>query len=63
MPVRSAVAGHIEREFEPGPDSQFVEGGAQIVFHYLLAGSEHAGNVFISKPLPDQGRDLNFFRG
>jgi hypothetical protein len=38
MPVRPAVAGHIKREFQPGPHSQLVEGGAQVVLHYLLAG-------------------------
>ena len=34
MPVHPAVAGHIKREFQPGPHSQFVEGGAQVVLHH-----------------------------
>jgi len=63
MPVRSAVAGDVEREFEPGPHSQLVEGGAQVVLHYLLAGDEHLGNVLVRKTLPDQGGDLNFLSG
>src|ERR1700720_4343452 len=33
-PVHAAVAGHIKREFQPGPHSQFVEGGAQVVLHH-----------------------------
>ena len=63
MPVRPAVAGHVEREFQPGPYSQLVEGGAQVVLHYLLAGEQDPGNVFVGKTLPDQGRDLNFLGG
>src|SRR4029077_5551791 len=34
-----------------------------VVLHYLLAGEQHAGNVFVGKTLPDQGRDLNFLGG
>ena len=45
MPVRPAVAGHIKREFQPGPHSQFVEGGAQVVLHHLLAGEQYPGNI------------------
>ena len=64
MPVRPAVASHIKREFQPGPHSpQLVEGGAQVVLHYLLAGEQHAGNVFVGWAQPDQGRDLNFLGG
>jgi|SRR5580658_4172926 hypothetical protein len=32
MPVRPAVAGHVEREFEPGPDAQPVKGKVFIRF-------------------------------
>src|SRR5258708_16042739 len=63
VPVRSAVAGYVEGEFEPGPYSQLVEGGAQVVLDHLLAGEQHAGNVFVGKTLPDEGRDLNFLGG
>ena len=57
------MAGYVEGEFQPGPYSQLVEGGAQVVLHYLLAGEQHAGNVFVGKTLPDQGRDSNFLGG
>src|SRR5258708_12734687 len=63
VPVRCAVGGYVESEFEPGPYSQLVEGGAQVVLDHLLAGEQHAGNIFVGKTLPDEGRDLNFLGG
>src|SRR5208283_129472 len=61
MPVRAAVAGHVECQFQPGPDSQFVEGCSQIVLYHLLAGMEHGSNVLVGQTLPHQGRYLNLF--
>jgi len=63
MPTGSSMAGYIEREFESRSYAQFVECGTQVVLHYLFAGAEDAGDVPVGKTLPDQGRDLNFFRG
>src|SRR5271166_1777207 len=63
MPVGSPVARHVEREFQPGPDSQFVEGGAQVVLDHLFAGDQYTGDVFVGKTLPNQGRDLNLLGG
>src|SRR5271169_1759158 len=62
-PVCTSVARHIKRELQPSPHSEFVEGGAQVVFDDLLAGSEHRGNVFIGQALPDQASDLNLLGG
>src|SRR5882724_637939 len=63
MPTGSPMAGYVKGEFEARPYTQFVEGGAQVVLHYLFAGAEHAGDVAVGETLPNQGRDLNFFRG
>jgi hypothetical protein len=62
MPVRPAVAAATyKREFQPGPHSQLVEGGAQVVLPHLLAGEQYPGNIFVwLTTLPDEGRDLNF---
>ena len=62
-PVRTSVRGDIERQFQPRPNSQLVEGCPQIVLHDLLAGMELGGNILVCQTLPYQGRYLNLICG
>ena len=52
VPGGAAMAGHIESEFEAGPDAEFVEGGAQVVLDHLFAGGEDAGDIPVGQTLP-----------
>src|SRR6266550_2288013 len=56
-----ALTGHIERQFQSGPHTQFVKRGSQIIFYYLLGGSNNRGNLPIGESFPNQGSDLHFF--
>src|SRR5579862_578629 len=57
------MAGDIHCQFQSAPDPQFIEGVAQVIFDYLLAGTHQVADLAVGKAFPDPGRHLNFFRG
>src|SRR6266404_1990454 len=62
-PILAPVAGHVHSQLEAAPDSQFVEGAAQVVLDNLLRRTHELADLTISKALPYQGGHLDFFGG
>lgn len=61
-PVLTAVAGYIPGQFQTAPDIQRVERRAQVILDDLLAGADDLSDFAMGQPLPDEDRNLNFFR-
>ena len=50
----AAVAGYIHGQLEPAPDTQFIEGAAQVILDDLLRCARQLADFTIGEPLPDQ---------
>src|SRR3984957_7571670 len=61
-PLLAAVTGYVHGQFQPAPDSEFVERTAQMVLDYLFTGADNLADFAIGQAFPDQYRDLNFLR-
>src|ERR1022692_1185639 len=58
-PVRAAVGGDIERQFQTAPDAELVKCVAQIILDDLLGGANDVGDFAIGLAFPNQHRDLS----
>src|ERR1017187_8566591 len=62
-PILSAVAGHVHRQFQPAPDTNFVERATQMVLDHLFAGADGekwipCGEAADAKDLPPWDRSV-----
>jgi hypothetical protein len=57
------MSGNIERQFKTAPDTEFIEGIAQVILYDLLGSADYTGDFAIGLAFPDQHRDLNFLSG
>src|SRR5204863_2034315 len=51
-PFQATMAGDVERQFQPAPDSEFVERVPQIILYYLLRSPDGQGDLAVREPLP-----------
>src|SRR5205814_10353494 len=51
-PFQATMAGDVERQFQPAPDSEFVERVPQIILYYLLRSPDGQGELAVRSPLP-----------
>src|SRR5207248_8897978 len=61
-PFQATMAGDVERQFQPAPDSKFVKRVPQIILYYLLRRPDGQGDLAVCEPLPHQECDLHFLR-
>jgi hypothetical protein len=61
--LHAAVSGDIERQFETAPDTEFIEGIAQVILYDLLGSTDYTRDFAVGLAFPDQHRDLNFLGG
>src|SRR5579862_7737701 len=62
-PSLAAVAGNIDGQLQTAPDTQFVEGVAQVVLYHLFRSADGLRNFAVGLAFPDQGCDFHFFCG
>jgi len=62
-PMKAAVSGDIECQFQAAPDAELIKRIAQVVLYDLLGGADHIADFAIGLAFPNQHRDLNFLGG
>src|SRR5438552_17023552 len=51
-PFQATMAGDVESQFKPTPDSKFVKRVPQIILYYLLRSHDGQGDLAVRQPLP-----------
>src|SRR5438094_9665942 len=51
-PFQATMAGDVESQFKPTPDSKFVKRVPQIILYYLLRRPDGQSDVAVREPLP-----------
>jgi hypothetical protein len=52
-PMLATVAGHVHGQLEAAPDSQLVEGAAQVILDDLLRSAQELANFAVGEALPN----------